>query len=320
MLRNDLSMKLSMLSLCCLLGTTYVHAQTPAAGQMPGMQLVGETVVDHPSEWYQFERHQIDSADGKRHYRIEISIPRAAAPAAGYPVLYMLDGNAAMATLKDADLAALARSGHPPVLVAIGYDVPTRNDVVSRAFDYTPPTYENGQRVHQEDDRGRAGGGADIFLEYIKSSIKPLVQSRVKVDPQKEYLWGHSYGGLFTLHTLYTQPNAFARYIVGDPSAWWNDGVLVQEWHAFDANKAAGKRIAILVGTKPRDPNRPMPNLPRAKPGRAPIENPRAVIGDMADGLRKAGGDVSYETFPQYGHGDMIRVSLERALEVAVQP
>lgn len=89
---------------------------------------------------------------------------------------------------------------------------------------------------------------------------------------------------------------------------------------AFDANKAAGKRIAILVGTKPRDPNRPMPNLPRAKAGRAMIENPRAVIGEMADGLRNGDGSVTYETFPQYGHGDMIRVSLERALEIAVEP
>ena len=277
-------------------------------------------MVDHPSDWYQFEQHQIDSVDGKRHYRIEISIPRTPAPAAGYPVLYMLDGNAAMATLKDEDLANLSHSGYAPVLVAIGYDVPTRNDVVSRAFDYTPPTYENGRLVVQKDDRGRAGGGADIFLEYIKSAIKPLVRSRVKVNAQKEYLWGHSYGGLFTLHTLYTQPDVFARYIVGDPSAWWNDGVLVKEWQAFDVQKAAGKRVAILVGTKPRDPNRPMPNLPRAQPNRAPIENPRAIIGDMAEGLRKAGADVTHETFPQYGHGDMIRISLERALEVAVQP
>lgn len=313
-------MKWSTWSLFCMVSGTGVYAQAPVAAPAPGMQLVGETVVDHPSEWYQFERHLIDSEDGQRHYRIDISIPRGPAPATGHAVLYMLDGNAAMATFKDDDLATLSQSGRPPVLVAIGYDVPTRNDVVSRAFDYTPPTYEKGQRVPHEDDRGRQGGGADIFLDYIQSTIKPLVKARVNVDPHQEYLWGHSFGGLFTLHTLYTRPDAFSRYIVGDPSAWWNDGVLVKEWQAFSADKAADKRVAILVGTKPRDPNRPMPNLPRTKPGQAPIENPRAVIGEMAQGLRQGGADVTYETFPQYGHGDMIRVSLERALQVAVQP
>lgn len=313
-------MKLPVASLFCMLSATAVYAQTPIAESSPGMKIVGETIVDKPSHWYQFERHFMDSLDGQRHYRIDISIPRGLMPAQGYPVLYMLDGNAAMATLTDADLAALSQSGTPPVLVAIGYDVPTRNDVVARAFDYTPPTYENGQRISQQDDRGREGGGADIFLDYIESKIKPFVQSRVKTDPHKTYLWGHSYGGLFTLHTLYTRPDAFSRYIVGDPSAWWNDGVLVNSWRKFDASQAAGKQVAIFVGTKPREANRPMPNLPRTQRGQAPIENPRAIIGDMAEGLHQAGAVVTYETFPQYGHGEMIRVSLERALGVATQP
>jgi predicted alpha/beta superfamily hydrolase len=39
----------------------------------------------------------------------------------------------------------------------------------------------------------------------------------------------------------------------------------------------------------------------------------------MALGLKSAGADASYEAFPQFGHGEMIRASLERALEVAVQ-
>ncbi|WP_415792997.1 alpha/beta hydrolase, partial [Bordetella tumulicola] len=162
--------------------------------------------------------------------------------------------------------------------------------------------------------------GADIFLDYITSTVKPLVQSRAKVNPGKAYLWGHSYGGLFTLHTLFTQPDAFARYIVGDPSAWWNDGMLVKEWQAFAVDKVAGKRIAILVGTKPRDPNRPMPPGRSASLNQARTANPRAILGEMAAALRQAGGDATYESFPQYGHGEMIRMSLERALEIAVQP
>lgn len=304
---------------CGLLATVQTaHGLSATPPQGRGSQIIGETVADRPSTLYAFERHRLDSADGKRHYRIEISIPRTPAPASGYPVLYMLDGNAAMATLTERDLASMA-SANPPVLVAIGYETAARNDVVSRAYDYTPPVYENGERVADPVVRGRIGGGADVFLEFITSRVKPLVRGRVSVDPGKEYLWGHSYGGLFTLHALFTQPDAFARYIVGDPSAWWHDGVLIREWHGFAQHRAAGKRIAILIGTKPRDAGRPAPHPPPRQESGASID-PRAAVKEMADGLRQGGAHVSYETFPQYGHGDMIRVSLERALRIATEP
>lgn len=307
-----LSLLISAAVLACSVAGS-AQAQAPAAAR-PGMQPLGETVADRPSDVYRFETHKLDSADGKRHYRIQIAVPKKAPAASGSAVLYMLDGNAALATLTDADLNKLGE-GNTPVLVAVGYDVNTRNDVVSRAFDYTPPVYENGKLVPDPVVRDRVGGGADIFLELIKSKVKPLVHARVKADPAKEYLWGHSYGGLFTLHVLFTQPDSFSRYIVGDPSAWWHDGVLVKEWQQFDATKAAGKRVAILVGTKPRDANRPA-SPAQSTPGG---DDPRAAVRDMAEGLKKAGADATYETFPQFGHGDMIRASLERALEVVVQ-
>ena len=336
---NARRLSYSAIALAWLLGastlTGHVRASHPASIQAPataqtqsgarGQRAIGNTIADHPSSVYRFERHTLDSADGKRRYRIEIAIPKmanmlpragvpapaitAAAPAAGFPVLYMLDGNSAMATLKDDDLAMLART-RPTVLVAIGYDVDTRNDVVSRAYDYTPPAYDNGKPAPPPVVRGREGGGADVFLALIQSRIAPLVQARAKVNPKQSYLWGHSYGGLFTLHTLFTQPDAFARYIVGDPSAWWNDGALVQEWQAFKAERAAGKRIGIFVGTKPRDAPRPT----------AALTDQRAAIADMAEGLRAGGANVSYEAFPQYGHGEMIRASLERALQIVTEP
>ncbi|MDQ2136976.1 alpha/beta hydrolase-fold protein [Alcaligenaceae bacterium B3P038] len=316
--------------------THTASAQAPTNTGARGQRAIGDTVADHPSSVYRFERHMLDSADGKRHYRVEIAIPAAPAPESGFPVLYMLDGNSAMATLTDDDLAMLART-RPAVLVAIGYDVDTRNDVVSRAYDYTPPEYDkdNGKLAAPPVVRGRVGGGADVFLALIQSRIMPLVQARANVNPKQAYLWGHSYGGLFTLHTLFTQPDAFARYIVGDPSAWWNDGALVNEWQAFQADRAAGKRIGIFVGTKPRDTPRPMsPPAAAATPDgtarnaqatgnttpQATPADQRAAVADMAEGLRAGGASVSYETFPQYGHGEMIRASLERALQIVTEP
>ena len=284
----------------------------------PGMQRVGETVADRPSTVYRFETHRLDSADGKRHYRIQIAVPKKPAPQGGSPVLYMLDGNAALATLTDADLERLG-GGPTPVLVAVGYDVPTRNDVVARAYDYTPPAFENGKPMPNPVVRGREGGGADIFLAFFRNEVKPLVRRSAAIDPAREYLWGHSYGGLFTLHVLFTQPDAFARYIVGDPSAWWNEGALVREWQQFRPAKAAGRRVAVLVGTKPRDPGRPAPDADARGANGQPLDS-RAVVREMVDGLQRAGAEATYEAFPQFGHGEMVRASLERALDVTLQP
>jgi len=294
-------------------------AETAAgSSQNLAQREVSKTGVDRSSKHYRFETHQLASTDGKRRYRIQIGVPRTPAPAEGRAALYMLDGNAAIDTLTDRDLESLSKRSSP-VLVAIGYDVTTRNDVVSRAYDYTPPVFQNGLPIAEPFVLGRLGGGADIFLQLIENEIKPLVRTRADLG-DAEYLWGHSYGGLFAMHVLFSRPEAFSRYIVGDPSVWWHDGALINEWEAFDALRAAGKQVAILVGTKPRPADRPFPYDPVMKNKEGGQIDLREVVREMADGLREAGADVSYQAFPQYGHGDMIRISLERALHIASEP
>ena len=46
----------------------------------------------------------------------------------------------------------------------------------------------------------------------------------------------------------------------------------------------------------------------------------RESVQAIAHGLRAAGSDATYETFPESNHGDMLRVSLTRALQIAGQP
>lgn len=304
----------------CLYGLSSLSLaqETPAASGNRAQQLVGETVADRPSSYYTFETYHLESADDKRRYRIQIALPRTPVTESAPVTLYMLDGNAAIDSLTDADLQRLSER-RAPVLVAVGYDIPTRNDVVARAYDYTPPVFQDGKRVEPV-VRGRLGGGADIFLALLEDKVKPLVRSRVGTT-SSEYLWGHSFGGLFAMHVLFTRPDAFSHYIVADPSAWWHEGALLREWEAFDKINAAGRWVTLLVGTKPRDSNRP------PAPDAAPILNQkgevidsRKAVQEMAEGLKTYGAHVEYETFPQYGHGDMIRVSLERALEIASRP
>lgn len=70
----------------------------------PDLQPLGPNIADKGSAFYHFTQRQYDSVDGERHYRVWTAVPNKAPPATGYPVLYMLDGNAVMDKLSDAFL------------------------------------------------------------------------------------------------------------------------------------------------------------------------------------------------------------------------
>ena len=63
----------------------------------------------------------------------------------------------------------------------------------------------------------------------------PFVQDHYRISPQDSVLAGDSYGGLFGLYTLFHQPETFGRYIIGSPSIWWDDRIILD----YEAKYAA---------------------------------------------------------------------------------
>ncbi|MFT4192745.1 MAG: alpha/beta hydrolase-fold protein, partial [Comamonas sp.] len=181
------------------------------------------TVADHGSPFYRFDHFRRSSTDGQRHYVMRIATPVRAAPPTGHPLIALLDGNAAFAALRPEHLAARDAAGDPPVIVSLGYDTPLGFDVQARAFDYTPPLDAPGVTL-AEQARGRIGGGAELFLDLLAGEILPEVHRRAPIDVRRTTLWGHSFGGLLALHTLFTRTALFTRYAVADPSMWWHQG------------------------------------------------------------------------------------------------
>lgn len=281
-----------------------------ARGRGAAEQVINETIADKVVKGYRFETHLIDSKDQQRHYRIYLAIPDKLAPAQGFDSLYMLDGNAAMATLTVAQLEKLASLPNTPVLVAVGYNINTRNDVVARSYDYTPPVYAENQLIHNPVVRGRVGGGAAVFLDFFNSDIIPLVAKQAPLNLQKMSLWGHSYGGLFTLYAASQPRSPFISYIAADPSLWWHDYALPEQWQSLQTTELPIRRLTLQIGTKPRTPKQNNPNV-AARP--ASINN-GLVLYVLR--LQQALWPISYETFPQHGHGDMIATSIAKALHL----
>lgn len=300
-------------------------ALAPGVQAQPDLsRKVGATVADAGTAAYRFDDLRVASADGERHYRVRLAIPKAPPPQAGYPIVYLLDGNAALMELDAATLDALAAGGTPPVLALLAYDNDLRIDAAGRAYDYTPPRRSDGQPEADEVSPDRRSGGADAFLALIDATIKPQVQQRLPIDPARQTLWGHSYGGLFVLHTLFARPQAFARYVAVDPSLWWGQGHVLGEAERFLADHAAAPRprLLLMVGKGGKQPDHAPPGRDAAQVrGRHAART--AVAPDAAATLAqrlRAGVDVEYRELPGLSHGQTLGASLKPALEFARQP
>jgi hypothetical protein len=89
-----------------------------AFGKPDLSQPLGRTVAEEPPRYYHFIQREIASDDEQRRYRIWIAKPDKLPLSTGYPVLYVLDGNAALGAITPQDLAALDK-GRPPLQVCM---------------------------------------------------------------------------------------------------------------------------------------------------------------------------------------------------------
>lgn len=150
-------------------------------------------------------------------------------PERRFPVLYVLDGPGHFEYVVGM-VRFLAGLDRIPGLfvVAVGNTDRTR--------DLTPPS-----QVETEVDASPTHGGAYNFLEFLTEELIPWVDGTYRTHPYR-ILTGHSFGGLFAIHTLVTKPHAFDAYIAISPSLWWNAQALVTESDAFFKQQAESKQ------------------------------------------------------------------------------
>jgi uncharacterized protein len=196
------------------------------------------------------------SAINGRTYRVQIAIPFVPAPEKGYAVLYMLDGDAYFGTYSfAARMRAALGELEPAVVVGIGYpeaESDIKVALVRRQYDLTPTQIDPKEAAQAGLVTDTSAlGGADAFLQVIEREVKPRVAAMLSVDSSRDTLFGHSLGGLFVLHTLFTHPESFQTYLALSPSIWFNHRVVLADEAQFAASVKSGKispRIFIAVG------------------------------------------------------------------------
>jgi len=195
------------------------------------------------------EQRDIISRQSGYTYRIFVEAPATPPPPGGYPVLYVLDGNAAFPLAVYLARGVARRSQvtgrDAPLVVGIGYAAGEDFDMATRARDYTPPSPTPDKIIKGE------SGGADRFLDFIDGELKPLIAARYSVNPQRQALFGHSLGGLLVLHGLLSRPQSFSAYLASSPSLWWGGSVLLKGVPDFLQQSSAWSqrpKVQISVG------------------------------------------------------------------------
>lgn len=70
-------------------------------------------------------------------------------------------------------------------------------------------------------------GEAEKFSAFLKNELIPYIENKYPVNGGC-ILYGHSYGGLYSVYAFLNHPEVFDGFIATDPSLWWGNRRMIQ--------------------------------------------------------------------------------------------
>ncbi|GAA0134419.1 ferri-bacillibactin esterase BesA [Paenibacillus sp. YSY-4.3] len=262
------------------------------------------------------------STAANRDYRIFAFKPEEAPPPEGYPVIYLLDGNALFATMVDAVRAqsrVQKKTGvSPAVVIGIGYPSDALFDP-ARYYDYTMPTQPDQIIPGPEGKPWPELGGVDEFIAFIEQELKPEVERQFSVDTGRQAVLGHSLGGLFVLQALFDHSHLFQTYIAGSPSIHWNKSYMAEAEQRFvscieqgngQADSSSGfKKLSLLITAGELEQSHPSRMVENA----SGLAERLAKLAEQGLGLRVEYGEIAGES-----HISVLPALISRAVRFAL--
>lgn len=230
------------------------------------------------------------TSDAGEAYRIFVSAPAGGeVPEDGYPVLYVLDGNAYFGSFAQARWVQEYLPAGKSIVVGVGYPGEEAWDV-RRLADFTAPLLDPPPRQWRELAEYRSGARKQ-FLDFLTGTLRSEIGRRYKVDPDRHSLFGHSLGGLFALYALYERPQAFHSIVAASPSMEWNEQGILDDERAFTGRLLGGKigrtsRLLVVVGDRDTDDD----------------PEPARALVDRLDRLSGHGLRVRLQRYPEEVH------------------
>lgn len=231
-------------------------------------------------------QHLVKSAAIDQDYLVSVALPYGYEenPDRRYPTIYVMDGHWYFGMV--VDMVRIMNTPVPfcnelpdAIIVGVGYPngstlIDKRNEIGQRRMrDFSPLKDQGLEEWHWNTfpaSKNQHSGGANAFLEFLKGELIPLIESSYRADPSNRCLLGHSLGGLFALHTVYSFPELFQKYVVASPAlfedrSWFQaqDALLPVRMHLSageleldDRERADFEQLALslerkLTGDKP---------------------------------------------------------------------
>ncbi|WP_137009976.1 alpha/beta hydrolase [Aquitalea aquatilis] len=285
-----------------------------------GLMAFGLSAVSAAAGWQALtpqagQQIDLQSRSNGVSYRIMVSRPDTPAPAEGYPVLYVLDGNAAFPVAAFIARGIARRSSEtglvPPLVVAVAYPQQDDFNYDGRALDYTPSP--PGKPL------AAAYGGAERFFQFLQTELKPLIRSRFPVDPRRQGIFGHSFGGLFVSYICLKYPQAFSTCLASSPSLWWeNQMVLDQLPTAVPADGQPAFQLTVGALEDELPPGKLSAERRAALLSR-PMIAPARKLAQALKALSGQAGRVRFQVLEGENHGFAWLPALARGMEYFVQ-
>jgi len=150
--------------------------------------------------------------------KIKIRLPVEYKPGsdATYDVVYMIDGEWNFDNFSFIYKFANDEKFIPPlILVALPNTYNSEGNMRDR--DFLPEKMTDNKKA----------GGADNFLAFLKNEVIPYIDKKLPTSGENS-LFGHSYGGVFTLYALLKEPGLFTNYYSSDPAFQWKNKRLIE--------------------------------------------------------------------------------------------
>ena len=195
---------------------------------------------------------KITSAINSHAYPINIALPGSYfVSGQTYPVVYLLDAYSSFGIVTEmARLLASDKEMPEIILVGISSEGGSKEFVYNRSRDYTPTQVQKENLPEALRSLIPTSGGGEKFLEFIKTELIPLVESKYRFKPEDRTLAGHSLGGLFVLYSLFQEPKLFNRYVAVSPALLWDDEFVLKQEEKFSENyKSLNAVVYSAVGS-----------------------------------------------------------------------
>jgi predicted alpha/beta superfamily hydrolase len=158
-------------------------------------------------------------------YQLLVHFPDDYDPTKRYDVLYVLDGIDGF-PMAISCLGILHgecdKNYREPLLIGISDGTLIGKPGNKRSRDFTPTAFKTSWG-------GGGDGGGPAFLAFIEKEVIPLVEKTYPVTANRA-IYGYSYGGLFTSYALLTRPDLFRTILIGSPSLFADDAVILRRF------------------------------------------------------------------------------------------